>query len=176
IYMLGRPLLERRELLKKLITPDKRSPIQFSDDIEGDGARFFKAAVDLGLEGIVSKRAASRYRSGPSRSWLKTKNMVEGDFILIGTDRDRSGVVRAFQASEENGALRFAGAALLVWPEQGRAELAERIPCLGIRKAHIAGVAFKARQWLRPELRVRVGHLKVKGTLRHASVKQLLAY
>jgi hypothetical protein len=33
---------------------------------------FFKAAADLGLEGIVSKRAASRYRSGPSRSWLKT--------------------------------------------------------------------------------------------------------
>src|SRR5262249_59241447 len=92
IYMLGRPLLERRELLKKLITPDKRSPIQFSDDIEGDGARFFKAAVDLGLEGIVSKRAASRYRSGPSRSWLKTKNMVESEFILVGTERDSDGV------------------------------------------------------------------------------------
>jgi hypothetical protein len=52
----------------------------------------FKAAAELGLEGIVSKRAASRYRSGPSRSWLKTKNMVESEFILLGTKRDSDGV------------------------------------------------------------------------------------
>jgi hypothetical protein len=30
--------------------------------------------VRLGLEGIVSKRAGSLYRSGTSRSWLKSKN------------------------------------------------------------------------------------------------------
>ena len=84
----GQPLMERRALLRKLIKPDPRSPIQFSDHLEGDGARFFKAAAELGLEGIVSKRAASRYRSGPSRSWLKTKNMVESEFILLGTERD----------------------------------------------------------------------------------------
>ena len=29
-------------------------------------------------------------------------------------------------------------------------------------------------QWLRPELRVRVKHLKAKGVLRHATVKQLI--
>ena len=79
----GCPLLERRALLRKLIKPDPRSPIQFSDHLEGDGAKFFKAAADLGLEGIVSRRTASRYRSGPSRSWLKIKNMVESEFILL---------------------------------------------------------------------------------------------
>ncbi len=85
----GRPLMERRALLRRLITPDTRSPIQFSDHVEGDdGARFFKAAAELGLEGIVSKRAASRYRSGRSRSWLKTKNMIESEFVLLGTDRE----------------------------------------------------------------------------------------
>jgi bifunctional non-homologous end joining protein LigD len=88
----GQPLMERRALLRKLVKHDPRSPIQFSDHIEGDGARFFKAAAELGLEGIVSKRAASRYRSGPSRSWLKTKNMVESEFILLGTERDSDGV------------------------------------------------------------------------------------
>jgi hypothetical protein len=31
-------------------------------------------ACELGLEGIVSKRAGSLYRSGRSRNWLKTKN------------------------------------------------------------------------------------------------------
>jgi ATP-dependent DNA ligase len=29
---------------------------------------------DLGLEGIVSKRLTSVYRSGPSRTWIKVKN------------------------------------------------------------------------------------------------------
>jgi len=84
------------------------------------GAVFFKAAAKLGLEGIVSKRAASRYRSGPSHSWLRrrdgqlqTKNMVESDFILLGTERDSDGVPWALLASDRDGRLEFAGAAIL---------------------------------------------------------------
>jgi ATP-dependent DNA ligase len=34
----------------------------------------FKNACSFGLEGIVSKRAGSFYRSGKSRNWLKAKN------------------------------------------------------------------------------------------------------
>ena len=34
----------------------------------------FAHACRLGLEGIVSKRADSLYRAGPSRVWLKIKN------------------------------------------------------------------------------------------------------
>jgi bifunctional non-homologous end joining protein LigD len=55
----GCALLERRALLRKLIKRDPRSPIQFSDHLECDGARFFKAAAELGLVGVVSKRAAT---------------------------------------------------------------------------------------------------------------------
>ena len=106
----GKPLIERRALLRKLIKPDPKSPIQFSDHVEGDGAEFFEAAAKLGLEGIISKRAASRYRSGRSKSWLKTKNMVESEFILIGTDRDSYGVPRAFLASEDHEGLAPKGA------------------------------------------------------------------
>jgi len=39
-----------------------------------DGALVFAKACELGLEGIVSKRAGSRYWSGNSRQWLKSKN------------------------------------------------------------------------------------------------------
>lgn len=45
----------------------------------------------MGLEGIVSKRALSAYRSGPSKFWLKTKNVVESELILLGTDYDNEG-------------------------------------------------------------------------------------
>jgi bifunctional non-homologous end joining protein LigD len=34
----------------------------------------FAKACEMGLEGIVSKRAGSLYRSRRSRAWLKTKN------------------------------------------------------------------------------------------------------
>jgi ATP-dependent DNA ligase len=34
----------------------------------------FAKACELGLEGIVSKRARSFYENGRSRNWLKAKN------------------------------------------------------------------------------------------------------
>ena len=42
--------------------------------IEGDGPTVFAHACKLGLEGIVSKRKDSAYRSGRSPDWLKMKN------------------------------------------------------------------------------------------------------
>jgi hypothetical protein len=41
---------------------------------EQDGPLVFEHACLLGCEGIVSKRKASRYRSGRSRDWVKSKN------------------------------------------------------------------------------------------------------
>jgi bifunctional non-homologous end joining protein LigD len=34
----------------------------------------FRHACAMGLEGIVSKRATSRYRSGRCAAWVKVKN------------------------------------------------------------------------------------------------------
>ena len=42
--------------------------------IEADGPTVFAHAVKMGLEGIVSKRKTSTYRSGRSPDWLKSKN------------------------------------------------------------------------------------------------------
>jgi ATP-dependent DNA ligase len=46
----------------------------FSEAIEAEGAPVSAEVCKMGLEGIVSKRVGSLYRSGPSRNWLKTKN------------------------------------------------------------------------------------------------------
>ena len=53
-----------------------RNAIQLSEALTGDGERIFRHACGLGLEGIVSKRIGSRYVSGRTRAWLKTKNPV----------------------------------------------------------------------------------------------------
>jgi bifunctional non-homologous end joining protein LigD len=42
--------------------------------ITGDGAAIFRHACWMYLEGTVSKRRGSRYVSGRTRAWLKTKN------------------------------------------------------------------------------------------------------
>ena len=68
-----RQLIERRARLAKLL-PAGSATLRFSEGIEGDGPAFFRHACALGLEGIVSKRKASAYRSGQSDRWLKIKN------------------------------------------------------------------------------------------------------
>ena len=48
--------------------------IRYSEHLAGDGRAVFEQACKLGLEGIVSKRLNSPYRSSKSKSWLKLKN------------------------------------------------------------------------------------------------------
>jgi hypothetical protein len=45
---------------------------------------------------------------------------------------------------------------------------------LAVAKPPLRGLRQGSAQWLRPELRVRVKHLKAKGVLRHATVRQLI--
>ncbi len=67
------PLEVRKATLASIVA--KASPgIRFNEHIEGDGPTIFAHACKLGLEGIVSKRKDSTYRSGRSPDWLKMKN------------------------------------------------------------------------------------------------------
>ena len=52
----------------------KRRSIRFNEHLTGDGPTVFEHVCRIGLEGIVSKRTDAPYRSGPSRTWLKSKN------------------------------------------------------------------------------------------------------
>ena len=67
-----RPLEERREALSRLVAGIDN--ILFCEALAAEGAIVFDKACELGLEGIVSKRTGSRYWSGRSRQWLKSKN------------------------------------------------------------------------------------------------------
>lgn len=67
------PFSERKAALRKVLNRTRRG-IQYVEHIEGDGAEMFAAVCRLGLEGIVSKRIAAPYRSGPTKTWLKIKN------------------------------------------------------------------------------------------------------
>jgi ATP-dependent DNA ligase len=68
--------------------------LRLNEHIEADGPTVFAHACRMGLEGIVSKRKNSIYRSGPSRDWLKSKNPgsvavrreAEEDWSKVGGD------------------------------------------------------------------------------------------
>jgi ATP-dependent DNA ligase len=67
------PLIERKKLLQWVLRK-ARDGIQYVEYTEGDGEKMFGAVCRLGLEGIVSKRLTSVYKSGPSKAWIKVKN------------------------------------------------------------------------------------------------------
>jgi len=67
------PLEVRKATLASVLA--KAGPgIRFNEHIEGDGPTVFAHACKMGLEGIVSKRKGSTYRSSRSPDWLKMKN------------------------------------------------------------------------------------------------------
>ena len=67
------PLLERKQRLAKTLA-NGAAAIVYNEHLEHNGAAVFEHACRMGLEGIVSKRLDSPYRSGPSKTWLKSKN------------------------------------------------------------------------------------------------------
>ena len=56
-----------------LVQGHERSPAKYASHIETEGEALYEQVSELGLEGIVCKRADSRYVAGPSRDWLKVK-------------------------------------------------------------------------------------------------------
>ena len=66
LILIARPISERAKA--------KRRAIRFNEHLTGDGPTVFRHVCQMGLEGIVSKRTDAPYRSGPSKTWLKSEN------------------------------------------------------------------------------------------------------
>ena len=68
------PLAVRKATLASLLARAARG-LRLNEHLEEqDGPLVFAHACKLGLEGIVSKRRSSSYRSGRSPDWIKSKN------------------------------------------------------------------------------------------------------
>jgi bifunctional non-homologous end joining protein LigD len=160
--------------LKHLVGADAESRIQFSDEFEGDGEALFKACAEQGLEGIVSKYSLAPYRSGRSRTWLKTKCFTESTFVVIGTDRDRkTGALRALLAHKDSGGLRYAGAAFIALAGDERAQFFAELERLATSWAAFKSSRLMDVKWCQPQLTVEVKHLAGSNLLRHATVKRV---
>ena len=104
------PLTERKQFLVDVVP--KLGPLRALDHIEREGEAFLAQVMEMGLEGIIAKKADSPYRKGRSGQWLKIKAEPTGDFVIVGfTEPKRSrGYFGALQLADQiNGTLVYAG-------------------------------------------------------------------
>jgi bifunctional non-homologous end joining protein LigD len=81
--LLDLPLTERRVRLAQLIDRRNRT-VQLSEAFE-DGDALYAAAQEQGFEGIIAKRADSRYQPAKrTRDWLKIKTHGRQEFVIAG--------------------------------------------------------------------------------------------
>ena len=79
----GQPLVERKKRLKALLPKDPL--LIYSEHWPEHGKRLFREAEHQGLEGIMAKRADSRYLSGArSKDWLKIKVAKRQEAVIVG--------------------------------------------------------------------------------------------
>ena len=77
------PLIERKKRLKAILP--KHRLVAFSRHRKTFGTKFFEEAGRKGLEGIMAKRASSKYLSGArTDDWLKIKTSKRQEVVIAG--------------------------------------------------------------------------------------------
>jgi len=83
-------LLERKSLIPDVI--EGIESIYYCDHVEGMGSVFYQKAIDLGMEGVIAKKADSTYSPGiRSESWLKIKAFESQEVIICGYTTAKDG-------------------------------------------------------------------------------------
>ncbi|RNJ42429.1 ATP-dependent DNA ligase [Mesorhizobium erdmanii] len=158
-------LEERREILTSMIEPGGR--IQFSDPLPGEARAIFHLVEQAGLEGVVSKRRDSKYRSGSSTNWLKAKCYTIDEYELLGVEREAGKPAFALMADRATG--KYVGSAFINSSRAIRERLWKRV------QEHAGpapkGMRRPATLWVKPGLIGRVKHLRGEDDLRHASLQ-----
>ncbi|HVN46623.1 MAG TPA: DNA ligase D, partial [Steroidobacteraceae bacterium] len=90
------PLSDRKVRLRALLAhhPQLAAPVRYVEHFASAGDAVLQSACRMSLEGIVSKKLASRYRSGRGQSWLKSRCRA-GHEVVIGGWREGAGRVRS---------------------------------------------------------------------------------
>lgn len=172
-------ILQRKQLLAQLLGGQVtgRSAIQFSDHVEGEGDALYERASELGLEGIVSKRADAKYQSGRTSTWVKVKSRPIGDFVIAGytVSAAAGGLASLALAEFVDGELEYRGKCGTGFDASMLAQLLRRLELLQDPALKLEG-APKDIIWVQPVLRCRVHYANITSDklLRHSVFKGLI--
>ena len=170
----GLPLEERRAVLEDLLA--WKDPLRTTEQVRGDGAALLADACRDGWEGLIAKRAGSRYVSTRSRDWLKLK-CTKGQELVIGgftaPRGSRTDLGALLVGHYEDGELRYAGKVGTGFTRATLHELAERLAPLVRDTSPFApekGLP-RAATWVEPELVAQIAFMEwtPDGRLRHPS-------
>jgi len=82
VDLTGLPLIDRKAVLRDVVWFD--DPIRFTPHKTTGSAAMLRAACAQGAEGILAKRADSRYVSSRSTDWLKLKCVRQQELVIGG--------------------------------------------------------------------------------------------
>jgi ATP-dependent DNA ligase len=164
-----RPTIECKAILWDLIKPTD-GIIQYSQHVGGGGAEFFEAAEKMGLEGMVSKRRESSYRSGAKdEAWVKIECWDISELDLIGVKRQAGKRTEGLFALDG----KYVGKAVIAVTDAVKDRLWKRVqkakagPPDGLPRAEVTPDV----EWVNPGIRARVRTLRGERKLRNASVQ-----
>ncbi|HHU22417.1 MAG TPA: DNA ligase D [Clostridiales bacterium] len=173
------PLIQRKNALEALMknAPDN---LWYSRHVRGSGEESFAAACQMGMEGIVGKKADSVYSGTRNGDWIKIKCDKRQEFVLGGytlTDKKTSGISSLLLGMYEGDDLVYAGRAGTGLSEADQKELEKKF-----RDIIRTGPPFKNPPkprsnerlfWLEPETvaEIRFAEWTKDNLLRQASFK-----
>ncbi|HLN54610.1 MAG TPA: DNA ligase D [Bacteroidales bacterium] len=185
------PLKERRSVLGNIF-PQIDGRIRLSEVFHEKGQDFFKAAEDLGLEGIIAKNGESTYSQGyRSKSWLKIK-VHKRQEVVIGGYTVNEGTDKLFSALLlgifDKGRLQFVGKVGTGFNDRMQTEMMSMFRPLVTKKSPFdmepdvnqpsrfrPNPPHAEAVWLKPELVCEVTFTEMTndGVFRHPSFKGL---
>ena len=160
----GLPLRERRAQLDRWAAAHGVTVSPSFDD----GPATEAVARESGLEGVMAKRLASRYRSGVrTRDWLKLRFQSTGDFAVVGWEesRDHPGALSSLVlATMTADGPVFAGKVGSGLTGRGAAALQKRLheqPSCPLPEVPPASPGGRLAHWVNPEVVVEVKYTLV---------------
>jgi bifunctional non-homologous end joining protein LigD len=173
------PLIERKRALQHLLA--KSPKLVYVEYFEmDDGEAVYRHACKLKLEGIVSKRRDSPYRSGRQESWLKLKCTKSDTFPIVAFveklgARPRR-IASLYVGRREGDRLVYAGKARSGYTEGVAREVRERLdPLISKRSPLSVPVKKPKATWVQPVVQAEIeyGGITDDGLLREAVFKGL---
>jgi bifunctional non-homologous end joining protein LigD len=166
-------LVERKQRLRRLLP--KHPLLAFSTHRSQHGSKFFKQALEQGLEGIMAKRKSSKYLSGARTSdWLKIKTARRQEVVIAGFTaprRSRPHLGALVLAVREGKAWRYVGHVGTGFSHAALKELHDKLSALRTSTSPFS-VRVKdeaVTTWVKPKLvaEVRFTEWTAAGEMRH---------